>query len=268
MKKFDDAFERMLVWVANHASGRGIVLLMGVIYGGVGLALPILAGMSTLWLVFFNVMATMAAGLFGIVWFAVRVQDVRRRNLVEWTSDLRLLDAREFEWLVAEVYRREGWHVDEVGGHGSPDGNVDLRMTRKKERAIVQCKRWTSWLVGIDDIRAFAGTLMAERSNGVAGHFVTLSGFNEHAIGEAKRTGIVLVSGAELYGRAEKLRRTEPCAKCSSLMILDRSIRGWWFRCTAAGCDGKRDLGSTPGRALELLTQMKSDAPGGLSDSR
>lgn len=236
-----------------HASGRGIFFVMCALYAGLGLALPIVTGMSILWLVLLNLLGTTFAGVLGLMWFSIRILEVHRRHLVEWTSDLRLLDAQEFEWLVAEIYRREGWQVAEVGGHGAPDGNVDLRMSRGKEKAIVQCKRWTSWLVGVDDIRGFAGTLMAERSGPVVGHFVTLSDFNDYAIAEAKRTGIVLVGGAELYRRAEKLRRSEPCPTCASPMILDRSMRGWWFRCTAAGCGGKRDLGSQPGRAVELL---------------
>ena len=38
-----------------------------------------------------------------------------RRHLVEWTTDLRLLDFEEFEWFVGELYRRKGWSVERVG---------------------------------------------------------------------------------------------------------------------------------------------------------
>ena len=264
MKWFDDATERLFWFVAKNASGRGIVALMAVIYGGLGLALPILTRMSTAWLVSLNVIATILAATFGIFWFAVQVESAHRRHLVEWTSDLRLLDAKEFEWLVAEIYRREGWKVDETGEHGKPDGNLDLRMTRGKERAIVQCKRWTSWMVGVDDVRGFAGTVSAERGNDtVVGHFVTLSRFTEQAIVEGQRMKLVLVSGAELYNRAEKLRRHEACTTCGSPMVLDRSVRGWWFRCVTPGCTGKRDLGSQPARAVELLTEPPPSGPAG-----
>ena len=255
MKWFDDAVERLLLFVATHASGRGIVSVMAVCYGGVGLLLPIALGASTPYLVSLNFIGAMAAFTFGLVWFAVRVQQAQRRHLVEWTSDLRLLDAYEFEWLVGEVFRREGWKVDEVGSQSSPDGNIDLRMTRGKASAVVQCKRWTAMRVGVDQIRSFAGTLMREGLPGTSGYFVTLSSFTEQALSEAETLGIVPVDGAELYNRSEKLRRREPCPKCSSPMVLDRSVHGWWFRCTVPGCGGKRDLGSQPGRALELLTE-------------
>jgi hypothetical protein len=128
-------------------------------------------------------------------------------------------------------------------------------MTRGKELAVVQCKRWTAMHVGVDQIRAFAGTLMREGLAANSGYFVTLSNFTEQAIAEAHELGIVLIDGIELYNRSEKLRRHEPCPNCTSPMILDRSVHGWWFRCTIAGCGGKRDLGSQPARALELLTE-------------
>jgi restriction endonuclease Mrr len=89
-------------------------------------------------------MGTLLAGSFVLAWFGVQVLAQRRRHLVEWTTDLRLLDAAEFEWLVGEVFRREGWAVEETGSQDGPDGNIDLRLTKAGARFIVQCKRWTS----------------------------------------------------------------------------------------------------------------------------
>jgi hypothetical protein len=256
VKKIDDAIDGLLLWVGTHASGRGIVAIMAVCYGGIGLLLPIAAGASTPYLVAMNFTGATTAFAFGLVWFAVRVQQVQRRHLVEWTSNLRLLDAREFEWLVGEMFRREGWKVDEAGAHGKPDGNVDLRMSRGKANAVVQCKRWTANQVGVDDIRRFAGTLMREGLPASSGYFVTLSDFTEQARDEARQLRVVLIDGVELYNRSEKLRRREACPNCGSAMVLGRSDYGWWFRCTVPGCGGKRDLGHEPGRAVELLTEV------------
>lgn len=114
-------------------------------------------------------------------------------------------------------------------------------------------KRWDSWLVGVDEIRKFAGTLMREGLGGTSGVFVTLSDFSEQARAEATKVGLTLVDRHDLYMRVETVRRPEPCPACKAPMILGRSQHGWWFRCTAAGCQGKRDLGSEPGRAVELL---------------
>jgi hypothetical protein len=258
VKRFDDALERFLVGVASRASDRGIVVLAAFLYVGIGLALPISAGWSALWLVAANVLGTMLALSFLTMWLALRVQETRRRNLLEWTTDLRRLDALEFEWLVGEMFRREGWKVEETGRSDAPDGAIDLVLTLPGRRMIVQCKRWTSWRVGVDDVRAFAGALMREGRAGSDGAFVTLSDFTEQARTEGQKLGMLLLDGPGLYARVEKVRRPEPCPICEAPMVLDRSPYGWWFRCRTAGCQGKRNLGREPAQALELLTKPPS----------
>ena len=83
-------------------------------------------------------------------------------------------------------------------------------MTRAGARRIVQCKRWTSWLVGVDEIRSFAGTLMREGLPGTAGIYVTLSDFSLQAREEAARIGLELIDNEGLLRRVEQARRLEP----------------------------------------------------------
>jgi hypothetical protein len=255
MRKLEDAYEKLLLAVAKRTSERGIVLIAAVLYGGIGLALPLLARWSVPWLVFANIVGTTLAGTFLLMWLAVQIQAGRRRNLIEWTTDLRRLDSEEFEWLVGEVYRREGWTVEERGRRDRSDGGIDLVLRRGRERVIVQCKRWTAWQVGVDDIRAFGGALSREGLPRGAGVFVTLSSFTEQARAEGKQLGLTLIDNVDLYASVEKVRQPKPCPKCGSSMLLDRSPRGWWFRCIESGCDGKNDLGRDPAQALQLLTE-------------
>lgn len=255
VRRIDDAIERVLVAVATRASGRLIAAIAVFLYAGIGLALPLVLHLSVAWLISTNLIGTSLAGTLILAWLGVQVQAQHRRHLVEWTTDLRLLDAAEFEWLVGEVFRREGWLVEETGRHDGPDGNIDLRLTRDGARAIVQCKRWVSWRVSVDDVRAFGGTLLEAGLPGTAGIFVTLSDFTAQAREHATKTGLTLVDNRDLYARVERVRRKEACPKCHAAMVLDRSPRGWWFRCIVQGCDGKRDLGSDPARAVELLTR-------------
>jgi len=236
-------------------SGRTVAAVALLLYPGAGLAVPLLLRWSVPGLVEANVMGTMLAGVVSIGWLTVQVEARDRRHLVEWTSNLRLLTSAEFEWLVGEVFRREGWKVRETGRQEGPDGNVDLELSCGGRRRVVQCKRWTAQLVGVNDVRQFAGTLMHEGLPGRAGIFVTLSDFTEQARAEAKRSGLELVDRRDLYGRVDRVRRTELCTVCGSPMILDRSVHGWWFHCVTAGCRGKRDLGTNAGRAVDLLTQ-------------
>jgi restriction system protein len=239
----------------GRLSMSAALLLGAAIYVAIGLAFPLSIGAPGFLLAFLNVLGVVMGWLVTLAWTASRVEAGRRRHLLEWTTDLRLLSWQEFEWTVGEVLRREGWNVVETGREGAADGNVDLRIRRTGQELLVQCKRWQSWSVGVDEVRKLAGTLMREGLPGKAGILVTLSHFTEPAIAEAAKIGIELVDNRELVRRIEKVRATEPCPICATPMLLDRSQHGWWLRCPGwvAGCAGKRDLGANPGRALDLL---------------
>jgi HJR/Mrr/RecB family endonuclease len=256
MSKPDELLEQALTSVITRLPGAAAAALALVIYVGAGLALPLALRWSVMGLVIANIVATFIAVLVALCWLAGQVEESRRRQLVEWTTDLRLLSAEEFEWLVGELFRREGWDVQETGRQDGPDGNIDLELTRDGHHAIVQCKRWTSRLVNVDEVRNFGGTLLREGLAGSSGVFVTLSGFTAQARTEARKIGLTLVDRRDLYTRMEKVRRSEPCPICQTPMTLGRSARGWWLRCVQAGCQGKRDLGTDPGRAVDLLTRQ------------
>jgi restriction system protein len=255
MSRPDDFFERIYWVLVSRISGRTAAALALLLYAGGGLALPLALNWSVPGIVAANIIGTALAGLVILGWLAAQVEAAQRRHLVEWTTNLRLLTAAEFEWLVGEVFRREGWEVRETGRQDAPDGNVDLELIRAGQRMIVQCKRWWSHSVGVKEVREFAGTLTRESLSPSAGIFVTLSDFTEPARTEAQTIGITLVDNRDLYSRIEKVRRAELCGICQKPMVLARSSRGWWLRCVAVGCQGKRDLGSDPGRAVDLLTQ-------------
>jgi len=250
-----DAMDRGLIWFLGNVSGW-LVLIIGLLfYPVLGLVVPLVLRWGLVGLVEMNLFGVVLAGVVALGWLTARVEAARRRHLVEWTTDLRLLNAEEFEWLVGETFAREGWTVRETGRQGAPDGNIDLKLARDGGRLVVQCKRWTASQVGVDEIREFGGTLLREGLGGSNGLFVTLSDFNAAALNEGKALGIRLMNGRELYERMEKVRKLEPCEMCGKPMLLDRSRHGWWLRCVTPGCAGKRNLASEPGRAVELLTR-------------
>ena len=255
MPNIQSSFDRFMLAFVSRISGWTASAIVIVIYAGVGLALPLMTGMPIYALIYFNAIGTVAAAVILLGWLLVRIAAGERRNLLEWTTDLRRLNSKEFEWLVGEVFRREGWTVRETGHDDRPDGNIDLELVRGGQRSIVQCKRWTSQSVSVDEIRKFLGTLMRERLPGSAGIFVTLSDFTEQARREAHQSEIVLVDNVQLFTLIEKVRRTEPCPRCNAPMILSKSQHGWWLRCNQNGCSGKRDLSGDPGKAVDLLIQ-------------
>ena len=77
------------------------------------------------------------------------------------TGDTSLLSAEEFEWLVGELFRREGWKVEETGRQESPDGSIDLDLVRageiKPEGGLVGFRLARRMIVDLHhQVRAFA----------------------------------------------------------------------------------------------------------------
>ena len=70
-----------------------------------------------------------------------------KANRVRWDDALSRVDPTEFERLLAQHYRREGWTVDHVGAAAtgrSYDGGIDLKLRRGHEYVLVHCKRWNA----------------------------------------------------------------------------------------------------------------------------
>lgn len=246
--------DRSVDWMIQHLSNFGALVLGVLLYPGFGLVLPISLGLSTYYLVLCNLVGVVLALVVVLAWTGVIFDAAERRHLIDWTTELRHLNSTEFEWLVGEVFRREGWTVDETGRSDGPDGNIDLVLNKPGTRIIVQCKRWEAKPVGVGEIREFLGTLFREHLTSNAGIFVTLSAFTETARSEADDAGLQLIDGPALHQRIALVRRTEPCPICATPMLLGKSQHGWWLRCRVPGCRGKRDLGRVPELAVELLT--------------
>ena len=130
-----------------------------------------------------------------------------RQNLVTDVAQSRASDAldgmswREFEMLVGEGFRLQGYQVVETGGGGA-DGGVDLVLTKPGrnggEKFLVQCKQWRAFKVGVDVVRELYG-LMAAR--GATGGFVVTSGrFSDQAVSFASGRNVMLIDGPKLHG--------------------------------------------------------------------
>jgi hypothetical protein len=251
--KPDNVFERALLWLFGHRSDWSIISICLGLWLGLGLALPLALSLPLYWFVTLNLIGVSFAFLAFMVWLAVGIEEGSRRNLLDWTSDVFRLNPHQFELLVAELFRREGWQVTERGGLDGPDGGIDIELNRSGERRLVQVKRWSS-PIGVDQVRSFLGVLLREGLSGSNGSFVTQSTFFAQAVAEANRAGLTLIDRTELSSRIDSVRRPEPCPICSAPMRLDHSPFGYWFHCVANGCKGKRDLGDDSYAALRLLT--------------
>lgn len=110
---------------------------------------------------------------------------------------------QQFEKLVGEGFRLQGYRVAETGGGGA-DGGVDLVLTKGTEKFLVQCKQWRAFKVGVDVVRELYGVMAARSATG--GFVVTSGRFTGDASAFAKGRNIHLMDGAELHAL---IRRTQ-----------------------------------------------------------
>ncbi|WP_434514437.1 restriction endonuclease [Dechloromonas sp. ARDL1] len=138
---------------------------------------------------------------------------------------------REFEGLVAETFRRQGYRVVERGGDG-PDGGVDVELHMGSDKYLVQCKQWKSQKVGVATVRELYGVMTAERA---VGAFVVASGaFTDEAKSFADGRAIKLFDARKLRSMIGQVpspiiapEQTMPaCPKCGSEMVRRTAKKG------------------------------------------
>jgi restriction system protein len=112
---------------------------------------------------------------------------------------------REFESLVGEAFRLQGFGVVETGGGGA-DGGVDLVLSKGGEKFLVQCKQWKAYKVGVDVVRELYGVMAAR---GATGGFVVTSGsFTEDAKAFADGRNVKLVDGQRLFSMIRQAKES------------------------------------------------------------
>lgn len=141
------------------------------------------------------------------------IQSLSRRKLLDRQSgmdSLRSLSWREFEQLVGEAYRRQGYDVEETGGSGA-DGGVDLVLRGHGETVLVQCKQWRERQVGVVKVRELFGVVTAERAN--RGILVTSGNFTNDAQSFKVGKPLTLVDGPALAQLVRDVQPAHPAAR-------------------------------------------------------
>jgi restriction system protein len=136
-----------------------------------------------------------------------------RKQLVENVTQSKAGDVldgmtwQQFERLVGEAFRLQGYRVAETGGGGA-DGGVDLVLSKDGEKHLVQCKQWRAFKVGVDVVRELYGVMAAK---GAAGGFVVTSGrFTEEATRFADGRNVRLIDGPKLHGLIRQAQSASP----------------------------------------------------------
>ena len=165
---------------------------------------------------------------------------------------------RDFERLVGDMYRADGFMVSEPGRDGA-DGGVDLWLWKDEKTTIVQCKRWRTYKVGVGPVRELYGVMMAEKADRAV--FITSGVYTDEALEFASDKPLHMMDGAQL---ATILKRFQPsgeaaaaavkevsgdlarttlptqptCPRCGAEMVLRRARRGQNAGKEFWGCSG------------------------------
>jgi hypothetical protein len=70
----------------------------------------------------------------------------------------------DFEKLVADGFRLDGYSVEHVGGRG-PEGGIDLRLHCGATLTLVQCKHWKARRVGVVAVCELTGLITQHQAD-------------------------------------------------------------------------------------------------------
>ncbi len=178
-------------------------------------------------------------------------ESLRKRKLFERQSgidSIRSLSWKQFEDLLSEVYRRQGYVVKANTSLG-PDGGVDLRIEKGDDRYLVQCKQWREYKVGVKIVREMYGLMTAEHASGTI--IVTSGIFTQEAKNFASGKPVDLVEGSHLatlirnvqtapgHGASADRSSPERCyPHCGGELLVRQAKRGKHAGNKFWGCSG------------------------------
>ena len=134
-------------------------------------------------------------------------------------ESIRQLSWSDFERLVGEAYRRQGYGVERRGGAGA-DGGVDLVLRRANDKVFVQCKRWRKRTVSVSVVRELYGAMAAEGAT--AGIVVTVGRYTADAAAFARGKRLTLVDGDALLALVRSAQGADGAA--SVALEDDRTV--------------------------------------------
>lgn len=110
-------------------------------------------------------------------------------------DSLRALSWKQFERLVGEAYRRQGYRIEETG-QGGADGGIDLLLSKDGVTTLVQCKQWRNQKIGVAVVREMYGLMVHHDAYAV--YIVCTGVFSSECEAFARGKPVELVDGAAL----------------------------------------------------------------------
>jgi restriction system protein len=134
----------------------------------------------------------------------------RRRHLLEKQTgldSLRAMSWREFEMLVGEAFRRQGYAIQETG-LGGADGGIDLILRKDGKTTLVQCKQWKTQRVDVKVVREMFGLLTHHSAAAVK--IVAVGDYTADAQRFAQGKPIELIHGEALLAMVREVQTPTP----------------------------------------------------------
>lgn len=107
---------------------------------------------------------------------------------LETINDIDYMDGHDFEYLCADVLKKNGYSNVSVTS-GSGDFGIDVLAEKDGVRYAIQCKRWNNKVTNKAVQEALSGKVYYGYDHAAV---LTNNYFNEHAIETARRTGVIL----------------------------------------------------------------------------
>ena len=139
-------------------------------------------------------------GVFLIGSAASAFQHIQRRdlfkkaNVVNARAAVNNMSWREFEMLVGEYFRKQGFAVTETPS--GQDGGIDLVLKKDDQKILVQCKHWKISKIGVKTARELYGILVDSNADEV--NIVCSGEFTKEAETFVRNKPIHLINGDEL----------------------------------------------------------------------
>lgn len=182
----------------------------------------------------------------------------QRYQLTSTKDDLNELNWIEFEGLLGEYYRQQGYQVKQNLNH-QPDGGIDIELTKFGKISLVQCKHWKARKVGVQVIREMYGVLLDKKADKM---IIAISGeFTLDAQRFAQGKGLELINGTQLISMLHQAKnpKIEPsapiqphqakpkiakqaqnliCPRCNSDLVIRTAKKGTNAGMQFYGCSG------------------------------
>lgn len=164
-----------------------------------------------------------------------------------WSMELlRRIEWKRFEELVAAYFREKTFRTEAI--RAGADGGVDVKLFvpgKDTPFAIVQCKAWNTYLVGVNPVRELLGVMAHQKV--AKGIFVAMGNYTREAEAFAKENPLNLITGDMLFKgilalpEAGQMRllavategdyTTPTCASCGIKMVRRPGPRGGFWGC-------------------------------------